>query len=93
MTDYKKHTKERFKERFLSNPYYIKEGFKDEMTDDEYQNLCELCKDNDIGYLYTKYKKVIQFRGFYMWVAFTKKTRTVKTIFPINKSAYKKLKL
>lgn len=72
MADYRKHTKERFKERFLSNKY-SKMTSMDEMSDEEYNKLCEMCRDEDVGDLITKYKKVVNFRGIHIWVAYTKR--------------------
>ena len=75
--DYKKHTKERFFERF-----------KKEITDNEYTNLCELCKnEKNFIMIKTSYKKrlkvIVYFNNIYIWCALSQKNN-VLTVHPIN---------
>lgn len=97
--DYKKHTKERFTEKFLPiiKSKRIKNFWKDknnkqwlELTDDDYDNLCNICRNEPLLIQSEKSRVLIQYNQMYMWCVVTKKSKIVKTIYPTDRSDLRK---
>lgn len=98
-TDYKEHVKRKFKERFVPivSTKNIKNFWKDktkkewiEFTDDDYNNICNICNTNPLLIQKEKSRVLIRYNETYMWCAMTKKSKIVKTIYPIDRSDYRK---
>jgi hypothetical protein len=94
------HVIDRFKEKFYGTiSFKDKEPF--ELTKDDYDNIYKMCKDDTIGYQLqmspkekgkaSSYKKIIFYKEIPMWVVFTTAKKKPKTIFPVRKSAIKKI--
>ena len=94
------HVIDRFKEKFYGTiSFKDKEPF--ELTKDDYDNIHKICKDDTIGYQLqmsprekgkaSAYKKIIFYKEIPMWVVFTTASKKPKTIFPVRKSAIKKI--
>lgn len=83
--DYRKHTKDRYFERFNI-----------ELSDDDYNNLCELSKQDN--YIIKPdinrrvYKKIIFYNNKHMWIIYNRKN-TIFTVYPIKRSHRKLIKL
>ena len=97
--DYKEHTKQRFKEKIFPINYSkkIKNFWKDktnkqwlELTDDDYYNLCVVCRNEPLFTQQEKKRVLVKYNGTYMWCVMTKKSKIVKTIYPIDRSDYNK---
>ena len=94
--DYKKHTKDRFAERFINVPECKKAGLT-YITDEDYYKMCELASSDDYGFLKKitnrgGYKKVIFYIGIPMWCAVSKKKKIIRTVYPIRKRDFRKIK-
>ncbi len=96
--DYRAHTKQRFREKFapIINKK-IKNFWKDkinkqwlELTDDDYENLCNICRNEPLLIQSEKSRVLIRYNQVYLWCVMTKKKKVVKTIYPIRKSDYNK---
>ena len=96
---YRAHTKQRFKEKFvpINLNKKIKNFWRDkyskqwlELTDDDYDNLCNICRNEPLHVQIEKSRVLIQYNQTYMWCVVTKKKKVVKTIYPIRKSDYNK---
>lgn len=74
--DYKKHTQNRFIERF-----------KMILSDKDYKELCQLTKTYNNFIMKQKskkvYKKIIHFKNKYMWCVYNRRN-TVFTVYPIH---------
>ena len=101
--DYREHTKQRFKEKFVPiNTSCIlnkkvRKFWKDkintqwlELTDDDYDNLCNICRNEPLLIQVEKSRVMIRYNQMYMWCVLTKKKKVVKTIYPTGKSDYNK---
>jgi hypothetical protein len=99
--DYRTHTKQRFKEKFVPinlQPNRRKRKFwRDkcnkqwlELTDDDYDNLCNICRNEPLLIQGERSRVLVQYNQMYMWCIMTKKKKVVKTIYPINKGDYNK---
>lgn len=85
--DYKKHTKERYLERF-----------KSELTDDDYTELCNICKSDNVILQVRQNrlnknrnrKNLILFRNKYTWCVLSKRGK-IKTVFPAKRKEIKKI--
>lgn len=83
--DFKKHTQERYKERFNA-----------ELSDSEYMQICELCKSGKIYIEKPSAKKrskkvVIVYREIFMWCVISKRRKIVKTVYPVSKKDLKSI--
>jgi len=83
--DYKKHTQERFFEKL-----------KVIITDDEYNNLCEICNKDEniiiqIPNRNRSYKKIIKFNNNFICCIVSHKKKIIKTIYPISTRRMNKL--
>ena len=96
--DYKKHTQERFLERFMYYNHRVTEK-RPEMkylTDDDYYNMCEICKNNS-NVLYQEQKhnkatlKVIQYKGRNFSCIISNKKKIIKTIYPVDKKILERI--
>ena len=95
--DYRKHTKQRFEERLLPiiKSKKINKFWKDYINkqwlcfdDADYDNICDI-SNND--YVFKENQKVIiKYKEMFMWVVLSKKSKIVKTIFPISRSDMRK---
>ena len=79
--DFKKHTQERYKQRFLR-----------ELSDSDYEKMCEMCKNGNT--LFEKispkkerrrsHKMIILFNDIYTWVVVSKRKKIIKTVYPMR---------
>ena len=99
--DYREHTKQRFKEKFvpinLQSNKKVRKFWKDkinkqwlELTDDDYDNLCNICRNEPLLIQGERSRVLVQYNQTYMWCVMTKKRKIVKTIYPIDKGDYNK---
>ena len=93
--DYREHTKQRFKEKFV--PINLRKSWKDkinkqwlELTDDDYDNLCNICRNEPLLIQVERSRVLIQYNQMYIWCIMTKKKKVVITIYPIDKGDYNK---
>lgn len=77
---YRKHTKQRFKERFSDLP---------ELSDEDYNIIKSMAKNSRL--VIGKHKKLIVYKNVPMWCILSN-SKNVKTIFPVKKSFLKKIK-
>ena len=80
--NYKKHTQDRFFERF-----------KFIITDAEYDILCKMCNDNFIQIEPNRnrsIKKIIKYNNIYICCIISHKTKIIKTVYPVKRSKVKK---
>lgn len=96
LMDYKKHTKDRFAERFQNVSSCKKVGIID-ITDEDYFKMCELASDDSKGFLKKitnrgGYKKIIFYNGIPMWCAVSEKKKIIRTVYPIKNSDFRKIK-
>jgi hypothetical protein len=95
--DYRKHTKERFYQKFLPIIKSKKKNFWKgktsnnwvEFTDDDYLNLIEVSK-TPIHIHKEKSRVLVRYKDTLMWCVLTKKKKVVKTIYPICRSDFRK---
>ena len=85
IVDYKKHTQERFLERFNKI-----------LSDEDYYKLCEIGKDDTQGYLLEQVKrgakrKIVVYNDVMMWCVFSGKKRILKTLYMVPNKIVKKL--
>ena len=99
--DYRKHTKERFLERFVPMFKSKKVKYKDqrdfkELTDADYDTMCELC-GTSATFKIPSYKKgskvIIEYKGINFWCVISHKSKIIKTIYPVRNSDYKRYSL
>lgn len=101
ITHYKEHVKQRFEERFIPivSSKNIKNFWKDktkkewlEFTDDDYNNICNICNTNPLLTQSEKSRALIRYNETYIWCVFkkTKESKIVRTIYPIDRSDYRK---
>ena len=84
--DYNKHCKEKFIERFgKNNEEWL------ELTDSDYENLINECKTNPLLIEPLKNRIVIYYKKTYMFCILSKKSKIIKTIYPLNKKYYRKI--
>ena len=97
--DYKKHTKDRFREKFLPiiKSKKIKNFWKDktnkswvDLTDDDYEEMCIICNNSPLFKQVEKNRVLIKYNNTYLWCVLTKKKSVIKTIYPISKSDFRK---
>jgi len=95
--NYKKHTKERFREKFL--PYFNnlftktnKNRHKSwvDLTDNDYEEMCIICNNSPLLKQVEKNRVLIKYNNTYIWCVLTKKKSVIKTIYPIDKSDFRK---
>ncbi len=92
--DYKKHTQQRFIERFIPIIKRKKTGGSIidwlELTDDDYSNLCRISLENPLFIHTEKRRVIVKYRNTFMWCCLSKKGKIVKTIYPIDTSDFRK---
>lgn len=90
--DYKRHTKERFKEKFLPIITTKKLKIIDwvDLTDNDYKEICIICNNSPLFKQAEKNRVLIKYNDTYLWCVLTKKKSVVKTIYPIDKSDFRK---
>ena len=87
--DYREHTKQRFKERFLNKSI-------SELSDEDYDNICVICRNTDAflkannQHRKSSVKKLIFYKEIRMCCIVSKKRKIVKTIYTVNKRLLKK---
>ena len=90
--DYKRHTQERYKERFIR--YH---NILPEISDEDYYIMCIIGRDDNQGYFLKNKnkskKKIIFYNNIPFCCIITRKSKVVKTIYPVKKSILKKLNI
>ena len=97
--NYKEHTKQRFNEKFIplfknkkKNNFWknkINQNWS-ELTNEDYHNLCKISLNEPLYKELSKNRVIIKYNNTFMWCVLTKKSKIVKTIYPIDKSDFKK---
>jgi hypothetical protein len=101
--DYKLHTQQRFVEKFIpiskkkSKTFWENTGGDRgpsidwvEITDEDYSNICKMCLENPLFSQPERRRVIIKYRNTFMWCAMTKKSKIVKTIYPIDRADVRK---
>ena len=85
--DYKQHTKQRFVEKVLPSNKFHNTGDKSwlELSDDDYYKMCDISKNNFIFKDCNKNRVIIKYNDTFVWCVLSKKSKIIKTIYPIDK--------
>jgi hypothetical protein len=89
--EYKLHTQQRFTEKFI--PIFKKSKINNEwseMTDEDYFKLCEICRNKPLYIQPGKSRVIARYNDTTMWCVLTKKTKIVKTIYPVDRADIRK---
>jgi hypothetical protein len=76
--DYKQHTKQRFVERILSSTWL-------ELSDDDYYKMCDISNNSFIFKDSNKNRVIIKYNDTFIWCVISKKSKIIKTIYPIDR--------
>ena len=96
--NYKEHTRQRFEEKFIPIIKGKKKKFWEhitssywlEFTDGDYNNLCEVSLNDPLYREPTKNRVLVKYKNIFMWCVLSKKSKIVKTIYPIDRSDFRK---
>lgn len=94
--DYKKHTKDRFIEKF-SKTYKCKKIGLTELSDENYYELCSIANDEKLVLYEDPIKKkkskrkIIFYKNILMWCVVSHKKKIIKTIYPVRKKDFNKI--
>jgi len=85
--DYKKHTKQRFVEKVLPSNKFHNTGDESwlELSDDDYYKMCDISNNSFIFKDSNKNRVIIKYNDTFVWCVLSKKSKIIKTIYPIDK--------